>query len=432
MTVETVCVRREFPPQASSVGQARALIREVLTSQSDRDWEDAAELAVSELVTNALVHAGTSVHVEAQVSDDGLRVEVADGSPHRPVRRDYSSTSGTGRGLKLLDDCVSGWGTFPHGDGKVVWFELRRTPDQPEGGPAFARLDGAGQATPDHEVEIQLLNVPLLMHSAWQEHASAVLREFLLVRVEEDDFSIFEAHAQASDAMNLLYEQIPAPELGTDPEALMATALEPDVSEARMVLRVPGDSVDNFETLERMLIEAGALAAARVLLVPATQPEIRDMRSWLCGQVRDQHRGGSAPTAWRSDVDLRSTAEGFDDLADWDFRDVSGSERALLATDEASQIVAVSPSALAFLGHAHEIELLGRRVVSIVPLRYHQAHIAGTTLHMTNGRAPLLGKRITVPVVHGDGSERIVELIVDSRRLADGRRFFLAEFFVGP
>jgi PAS domain S-box-containing protein len=117
------------------------------------------------------------------------------------------------------------------------------------------------------------------------------------------------------------------------------------------------------------------------------------------------------------------------DVPDWDAQDVSGSPVALLATDESSVVVAVSPATLALLGFQDADELVGRRVITIIPPRFRQAHIAGTTLHVVNGRSPLLGVRVTVPVLLADGSERMVELLIEPRREASGRKGFIAEFF---
>ena len=91
------------------------------------------------------------------------------------------------------------------------------------------------------------------MHAAWQEHASALLRELLLVQLD-DEPDAFERHAEASDALNVLYEQIPVPELDEDPDALMATAIEPDVSEEALAVLVPRTSVPHFDTLHELLV----------------------------------------------------------------------------------------------------------------------------------------------------------------------------------
>lgn len=88
----------------------------------------AAELLVSELVTNAVLHARTDIRVSVDQHGDVVRIGVADFSPRqvRMVRR--SAESGTGRGLLLVDGIATRWGIEPLERGKVVWFELPRQP----------------------------------------------------------------------------------------------------------------------------------------------------------------------------------------------------------------------------------------------------------------------------------------------------------------
>ena len=117
MARANVVIAELLPPTASSASRARELVREALTRADALDWADAATLAASEVVTNALVHAGTVIHFQVKVEATCLRVEVADGSPHHPLRRDYTSMAATGRGLKMLDECVDRWGVRPQGDG---------------------------------------------------------------------------------------------------------------------------------------------------------------------------------------------------------------------------------------------------------------------------------------------------------------------------
>lgn len=420
-------VTRVLPPDGASAGVARRLVRLLLRSTSMEVVRDDAELAVTELVTNALVHAGGEIRLDLALTDSGVRVDVADTSVHPPVRRDYSTSSGTGRGLHLLDSLVTRWGTTRQTGGKVVWFEI----DDSQG-PPFAATHRAPAASHDEPlvadvVQVELLNVPLLMHAAWQEHASALLREYLLFRLEEDA-DILERHAQASEAMNVLHEQIPVPDLGAVAETVMSNALEPHVSRESLMLLVPRSSVANFAVLDELIRDALGVASAQELLVPPTQPEIRHMSHWLCREVAEQAQSGT-PTRWSSPEPEPHLESGGDlTLSGWDPSDVVRSPRALLATDDASIIVAVSDAALALLGYASAEELVGRSVTCIVPPRYHQAHIAGTTLHVVNGRGPLLDTPITVPVVLADGSEEPREMTVTSHPLPSGRRLFLADF----
>lgn len=81
-------------------------------------------LCVSEVVTNAVLHARSAPTLTVSIDGQRVRVEVADTDPSLPVRRERSLTSSTGRGLLLLDDLTDDWGTTPVTGGKVVWFEL--------------------------------------------------------------------------------------------------------------------------------------------------------------------------------------------------------------------------------------------------------------------------------------------------------------------
>jgi PAS domain S-box-containing protein len=416
-----------LPASAASASRARALVREALAQEDSADLLDTAQLAVSEVVTNALVHAGTEIRLRIMLGPTGLRVEVGDGSPHVPSLRDYTPLAGTGRGLQLLDDIVDAWGSFAEGEGKVVWFELRSEAEVPTIGSAALRRDrDDAPAT----LAVELRNVPLLLHAAWQQHAAALLRDFLLVELDTEPDAL-ERHARASDALNLLHSQLPAPELGEEPGALMATAIEPGVSLATAVLAVPRASVPNFQTLHDLLERAVAAADDGRLLVPGTQPEVQEMRTWLCDQVREQSLGSTEPVPWVARTDIWQPMTTVD-YEDWDSGEVSASREPLLATDEASVVIAVSPSALRFLGFGDASELLGRRVITIIPARFRQAHIAGTTLHVVNGRQPLLGVRVTVPVLLADGTEATTELLVEPRRRSAGRKVFIAEFFPVP
>jgi hypothetical protein len=81
-------------------------------------------LCVSEVVTNAVLHARSAARLTLLRRDHVLRVEVEDDDPTPPVRRPHSTTATTGRGLRILDELTLRWGTRPVADGKVVWFDF--------------------------------------------------------------------------------------------------------------------------------------------------------------------------------------------------------------------------------------------------------------------------------------------------------------------
>lgn len=80
---------------------------------------------MSELVTNAVLHAQSDVTLGVQIVDGLLRVEVGDGSPYVPQLRADSEVALGGRGVALVDACADRWGVTPRPpEGKTVWFEL--------------------------------------------------------------------------------------------------------------------------------------------------------------------------------------------------------------------------------------------------------------------------------------------------------------------
>ena len=412
-----------LPTQARSVSAARHRLSDLLDRVGADDLHEPAVLALSELVTNAVVHAGSDVRLRMWAAPGALRVEVGDDSPHRPVVRDFAVTAGTGRGLRLVAESVDRWGADPRGGGKVVWFEMGAPqvamPPEPE-------PDGAAPTGPvaAGTVAVTLLDVPVLMHWAWQEHAQALLREYLLVMLDDDPRAL-ERHAQASEALAVLHEQVPRPDLPDDPTALLADTLEPVVTVPRVELQVPVASVASFVALDRQLGQAVEAAAAGLFLGPPTQPEIGEMREWICDEVARQAAGHGEPRPWRTRTDVRTALRDRDELLRRYERLALDGE--VLATDDASVIVAVSPSVATFLGYSGPADLVGRRVIAVVPHRYHQAHIAGTTLNATNGRDELLSLPLTVPVLRADGSEVPVGLCVRPA-LFEGRRVFVAVF----
>lgn len=422
-----------LPADGRSVGHARRRLREILSGSRSEGVLEAAELALSELVTNAVMHAGTDVKLRVHAAEAALRVEVEDGSPHLPVLRHFAATSRTGRGLHLLDQTVDRWDVTLHEDGKTVWFEIGET--------GFGTAQSRGRSPAARAAEVVLLEVPLLMHAAWQEHAASLLREQLLFSLGEDgarapggqgptgadEEDPFELHARASDALSLLAEQLPVPDLRNEPEALMFDATEPRVTARQLVLRVPLDSVDNFRVLDTLLTRAVRAATAGLLLAPPTQPEVGEMRRWLCGEVLGQVLENAVPRPWRARTDVREAMTEVGSL-EQRYRELADPGQAIVLADEASIIVAVTPPALHLLGYADESELLGRRVIAVVPARFRQAHIAGTTLHQTNGRDPFIGVPVRVPALRADGSEVEVGLTVTAHHLGINERVFMARF----
>src|SRR5919107_3077304 len=170
-------------PDPESVREARRHVRDALSAYGHEDWVDDAVLAVSELVTNVVVHARTDYELSVDVSADSVRVSVRDFSAALPARRHFSEFATTGRGLSLVAQLSADVGVDPHVDGgKVVWFVLdgsHRTPDtSPAEGWDLSDLLEPKAPTVAPAV---LVDVPMAMWLAALEHQAAMLRELYLL-----------------------------------------------------------------------------------------------------------------------------------------------------------------------------------------------------------------------------------------------------------
>jgi hypothetical protein len=86
---------------------------------------DDAVALVSELATNAVIHARTPYTITVSRAGDTVRIGVHDLSAVTPRRRTYGVDATTGRGLRLVASMSSDWGIVAATEGKVVWFEVR-------------------------------------------------------------------------------------------------------------------------------------------------------------------------------------------------------------------------------------------------------------------------------------------------------------------
>ena len=116
-----------LPPAPTSPREARDRAARELAGWGDPDSRDAVVLLISELVTNAVVHARSTVVVDLAVRDDGpVLVKVHDESPVRPTPRRHHDGRPGGRGMHLLESWATRWGVEVSRNGKHIWFEVDR------------------------------------------------------------------------------------------------------------------------------------------------------------------------------------------------------------------------------------------------------------------------------------------------------------------
>ena len=126
MTVETLTLRAET---AAAITETRHVLAERLASWCCGNVDDGL-LVFSELVTNAVRHAGGATRIVIRHDDETLRFEVHDSTHSIRERRAVGSGDG-GFGLRIVDQLCERWGWDQTATGKTVWSEMSCRVDGP-------------------------------------------------------------------------------------------------------------------------------------------------------------------------------------------------------------------------------------------------------------------------------------------------------------
>lgn len=432
MTITQGSIAQSFPPEPMSARNARRFLRSFLRQQARDDLVDAAEVALSEVVTNAVLHAHTDCEVSAALLDDGsLRVEVTDSSPQLPAQRRYGEQATTGRGMQLVAAVTADCGVISNGDGgKTVWFLVRGEGD----GEALGSLWDVAQVAPvptDGAGRVLLLGLPPTLWLAARQHHDAVLRELGLFAQEHPDRAPSpERLAQADRARGIVSAAVvaaverraagaartptthPVPLAGAEPPLDLAVEL-------------PADAPATYAALQDVLDAAERLAAAGALLARPGLPEIVAVRDWVCEQILAQP-AGVEPSPWRGwSEDEPAAGTGGPATVRWDLDAITRAERGVVAADDTNRILAVSRPLAEALGWTVE-DLVGRRIVALVPPELREAHIAGFSRHLTTGETRVLGVPVQLPVLHADGRRLVCDVLIERRSSVTGRHLYVA------
>jgi anti-sigma regulatory factor (Ser/Thr protein kinase) len=135
---DRVTVALDIEADPTSVRQARDAVTDLLSRNGCDDvLMESSRLIVSELVTNAIVHAGTRIGMRCvlDVSNCSVRIEVTDMRPEAsPVLRPHESGDESGGwGLQFVSTLGSNWGVATSERHKTVWCDVRRPDDEQAG-----------------------------------------------------------------------------------------------------------------------------------------------------------------------------------------------------------------------------------------------------------------------------------------------------------
>ncbi|EFL43153.1 DNA-binding protein [Streptomyces griseoflavus Tu4000] len=391
------------------MAQARRFVGAALAGAAP-DLVATAQLLVSELVTNVVLHARTEAEVTARSEDGTVRVRVGDRRPDRAlVPHGWPPYAGTGQGLPLVARLASRRGVETGDRGKTVWFELG-----PEGPPRRPDDWEPLAAPADGEATVTLLDVPTALCAAAEQHRHTLLREVTLAVAAGQDVGVTPRDAAvAHDTSQLITASVTA-------------ALRPHPAERglrSLPLSLPPDAGPSVRTLRAVLDLAEEAAREEHLLTLPALPRQRLFHQWLFDQIVGQLAGGH-PTAWT--VVPGGPGAGPSELVAWDAGQVQASRVPTIAADERNRIIAVNGPAADLLGW-NAGDLVGRPLTTLVPEHLRARHATAFTSLLLSGQPRILGRSVPLPALHHDGRLVPVRLFVQPQETADGRTVFVAQ-----
>ncbi|MCW2621009.1 MAG: Sensor phosphatase [Frankiales bacterium] len=298
-------VESELPSGTEAAPEARRILSAALAGRYDPDLLDDANLVLTELVTNAVLHGKSPFRVRVEPFERVLRLQVADAGRTLPLRPQTGPDAMTGRGLGLVAALSTGWGVDPRpGGGKVVWAELSpagapagraRPPgrDFPSDAAVEARSDGA-DAPGEVLYTVRLGAVPTDLLLAAKSHIDNIVREFTLAAGTSTGGG---PRRESTRLIRAVTQGFASARADIKRQAL--EALRRGDVETELVLTQPASAADAGEEYLAALEEADRYARAARLLTLETPLLHRLFRRWyvqaLVDQIRAQATGAPGP-----------------------------------------------------------------------------------------------------------------------------------------
>ncbi len=281
--------------------QARHWVGEVCEEIGRAELRDNAELAMSEVVTNAILHGRAPVSVRLRGTRDHPRVEVRDGSPEAPTIASGEGAADLlddlptfGRGLSIVGSASEAWGAEREGDGKLVWFVPAVVPRAtPAAGVLLGWDDESDEPVYDgvHVVTIHLLHMPPDALQGTLAHGAELRRELRLLALAHHD-----TYPVASDLSTFFSEMSRDFRGQLGGEALLG-ALRSEQPYLDLEVKAGADTAKRFDRLIELLDLADAFCRNERLLTLARTDAQVVFQTWLFGQFVRQ-ANGEEPLPW--------------------------------------------------------------------------------------------------------------------------------------
>ena len=280
------------------VQDARRWVVETCHDIGRGDLVECAELGVSELVTNALLHAAPPLTVRVRGTREHPRVEVRDGSrdvPLLPSEGDHDDEDlllTFGRGLSIVARCSTAWGVAVEEDGKVVWFVPAAQSGALTPGVVTGETPTLAREEATDEMRIDVLGVPLRSYVEFQRHHRELRREVrLLALAHEVEYPL------AKDLADLFGDLDRDLREGIGTEQI-EHALRSGAATADLHVLMPRETAGKIGRFIELLDLADAFCREERLLSLARTPGQQRFQRWFLGEFVRQQEGG-APRAWQ-------------------------------------------------------------------------------------------------------------------------------------
>jgi anti-sigma regulatory factor (Ser/Thr protein kinase) len=273
-------------PEPVSARLARQAMLEVMAQEGLGARAFEAALAVSEIVTNAVLHGREPITLRFRVGSDGIRVEVHDGSPVSPAFSMLDPTAVTGRGLLLVSAAADSWGVDPDESGKTVWFGFdhgRRNPAEAEETDRLLAswADGLQVDPAREQVRVVITDVDAAQLAASESHSEGLLRELTLLGEDSPHHDKAEAITRAA---------APLDGLRLDVRHQVAVALHEGASSLDITLVVRREDGEQVRDFLHALDDADRLSRLGELLLVPTSAETSAFRTAFLRRLLDQLR----------------------------------------------------------------------------------------------------------------------------------------------
>jgi anti-sigma regulatory factor (Ser/Thr protein kinase) len=296
-----------LPASPPSVRLARSWVSKVLEEIGREDLVDAAQLGVSELVTNALIHSQPPLSVRVRGTVDHPRIEVVDSSPLPPQRAavapepedvdDFNLTT-FGRGLDLVAMMSRRWGSDLAHDGrsKSVWFEpsgQAHYENTLEGEIFDFDLEFADSQTiaDGPQMTLLLLGVPARLFGELRRYHFEVRRELrLLAMTAPDDYPL-------ATAITEIFAQADRERRASTGVSRLDEAIADGLERVDLAYEVPATTPTTMAQIRDLLDEVYRALAQEHLLALRPPDLLVDLQTWYFTEFERQGEGAE-PRSW--------------------------------------------------------------------------------------------------------------------------------------